>query len=124
MATSTTSTKMTSFEFFTAVENGNITPEVIAHATAEKAKILAERAKAKEKRAEKAKENAPLLEKVMEFLATAPNFANAVGEALGVSTSKASYLLRELEADGKVTSEMAKAPNAKSKSKCYTVVAD
>lgn len=118
----TTTSKISLFDFFTSVEKGEITPEIQERASEEKAKILAERAKQAEKRAEKAKVNDPLKAHISEFLSKGKNFANAVGTELGVSTSKASYLLRDMEADGYVTSELAKAPNAKSKSKCYTLV--
>ena len=118
MATSTISL----FDLYTAVEEDKITPEVKARATAEKKKILEERAKQAEKRAEKAKVNDPLKVKACEFLAKCPNVASEVGKAIGVSTSKASYLLRELAKDEYLTVKEVKSPTSKSKVKEYTHV--
>lgn len=123
MANSTSSSsKMTEFDFLTAVEKGEITPEVIAHATAGKAKILAERAKAAEKRKEKAKENDPLKAQIVDFLRACPNVSSEIGKAVGISTSKASYLCREMVEDGVLSVSEVKSPTTKSKVKQYTLV--
>lgn len=122
MSTTTSSSKLSLYDLFEMVCNGENTPEMQERAKAEMAKIEAERVKQAEKRAEKAKENDPLKVKISDFLAKGKNWANAVGAEIGVTTSKASYLLRDMELEGYLTSEQDKAPGAKSKSKCYTLV--
>lgn len=71
----------------------------------------AKRAKAAEARKAKASENAPLNEAILAFLANgAVQTTTAVATELGVHTSKASYLLRELVKAGTLEVKDVKVP--------------
>jgi len=95
---------MTKREMYVAILNGEINDEVKTMVQAELDHMDAANEKAAAKRAEKAAEDAPLYEAA---LANAGDgiTASALGEILEVSTQKASYILRALVAQGKMTSE-------------------
>lgn len=95
---------MTKREMFVSILNGDINDEVKAMVEAEITHMDEANAKAAEKRAAKAAEDAPLYEAA---LANAGDgiTASALGEILEVSTQKASYILRALVAQGKMTAE-------------------
>lgn len=109
---------MTQREFLTKVMNGEMSEEIQQYAamTIEKAEI------AKAKKAEKAKnepsakaiENAPIKEKIMEYLknttAREDRVASVVASNCEISTQKASRLLLELFNDSKLTREPIKLP--------------
>lgn len=113
---------MTTIELLNAIINGNeITDEMRAKATEikEKAQAKASSKSAKEKQ-KKAEENAPLLAKVREYLATTKAAgASEVGTAIGVSTPKATALLKVLVANEEVTSVDGKV--GKNKCKVYSL---
>jgi Fic family protein len=107
-----------------AIENAPA--DVVEHAEAAIAKIDETNAKRKEKNAEKpskkAEENAPLVEEAFVVLGTETKTASDVAAAMGVSTPKATYLLKTLVAEGRATVEDIKVPK-KGTVKAYTAVA-
>ena len=95
---------MTKREFYTAIANGTITPEIISKAN----ELIQALDTANEKRNSKPSkaqvENAPLYDKVLEILnADEPTLSTAVASALEISTSKATGILGNLWKDNKVT---------------------
>lgn len=96
---------MTNREFFTNIINGTITEDVVEYAKAAIAKMDATNEARKNKPSKTALENAPLLDKIEhEILGDEPVTATAVAETMGISTQKASSLLRQLVACGKAES--------------------
>lgn len=114
---------MTNREFLTAIANAeNIPAELVEHATAALAKMDAANEARKNKPSKKATENAPLMEQITaEILGTEAVTAGTVAEALGVSTQKASALLRALVAEGRAVATDVKVPG-KGACKAYTAV--
>ena len=125
---------MTNREFYTAItaENATITEEMIAHATAQLAKLdaTAEKRKGKVSAKDQAKrdENAALAAKVAaEILGTEPKTATdvavALTEMLGeeVKVQKASYLCR-LAVTMELANQTEVAIPKKGKQKAYTIV--
>lgn len=110
---------MTTNELYSAIINGDtISDEMKAKAS--ELLATANKAKAKES-ASKSAENAPLLGKVLDYLAIVGHDkspAKAIADAIGVNTSKAAYLLRLLVADGKVTA----VKPSKSASQVYSLI--
>ena len=93
------------------VEGAIVTPEQAAFAV--------KRIEALDKRNEKRKatpsktaiENAPIKEKIVEFLeGKGPTPANAIGEGVGITTQKASALARQLVEAGELTVADVKIP--------------
>ena len=87
--------------------------------TAEQAAFAAKEIEALDKRNEKRKatpsktaiENAPIKEKIVEFLeGKGPTPANAIGEGVGITTQKASALARQLVEAGELTVADVKVP--------------
>ena len=101
---------MTNREFLTAIASMENAPaEVVEYATERLAKLdaanEARKGKPSKKALAKAAENAPMLDRIMtEILSDTAVTAGAVAETLGVSTPKASALLRSLVAEGKAVS--------------------
>jgi hypothetical protein len=102
---------MTNREFYTAVANGTINEEIVAHATSAIEKMDAALANRKNKPNKKALENAPIIESILGVLTTEPMTAAAVAEAVGISTQKASALLRQIVANGDAVASEVKVPN-------------
>ena len=96
---------MTNREFLTAIANGTINDEVIAHATASIEKLDAANLARKNKPSKKALENAPIIEQIVNEVLTVdtPMTAGQVAEVVGISTQKASALLRSIVAAGNAT---------------------
>lgn len=108
---------MTKYELFTAMSNyfqgaGAFKTEEEANTfMAEAATLCAKEAAAlenvakrnAEKRAAKNAENAPLYEQALEFIGTDARTASDVAAVLDVNVQKASSLLRQLVAEGKLT---------------------
>lgn len=90
---------MTHKEFYQAIVNEqNIALEMREFAEAQLVKMENERTKRREKPSKTALENAPLAAKIKaEILTAEPMTAKEVGAALGVSTPKATALLKMLE---------------------------
>ena len=92
---------MTNREFLNAIISGStITAELVEHATAELAKLDAANVKRKNKPSKTALENAPVLKALTEALTDVPQTAAELAAIAGVSTQKASALLRQLVAAG------------------------
>ena len=103
---------MTNREFFEAIKNGTVNEEIITHATAEISKMDARNEKRATTPSKTAVANEPLKAKILEFL-TEKNeqiLTSAIGEAVGISTAKASALCKQLSEDGKIVSEEKKIP--------------
>lgn len=103
---------MTNREFFEAVQNGIINADVQAHATAEIEKMNARNEKRATTPSKTAVANEPLKAKIVEFL-TEKNeqiLTSVIGEAVGISTAKASALCKQLSEDGKIAGEEVKVP--------------
>ena len=94
---------MTKRDFFTAIANGQITEELQTEAKAYLAKMDEALEKRKHTLSKKQEENEGVKAAILEILGTEPKTATTVGEAMGISTQKASALLRQLVTDGKAT---------------------
>lgn len=115
---------MTQRDFYTAViAIENVSDEIKDFATAALAKMDAANEKRRNTPSKKAVENQPLVDQIVNEILSAesPKTATEVGEILGVSTQKASALLRQVVADGKAVSEDVKVPK-KGTVKAYTLV--
>jgi Fic family protein len=100
---------MTNREFYTAIANAeNIPAELVEFATNAIAKIDETNEKRKNKPSKTALENAPILEALTVALTSEPQTAAVLGAAVGISTQKASALLRQL-----VTSKVAASTDVK-----------
>ena len=87
---------MTKREFYIAITEAEVAEEIKEFALKEIEKLDADNARNAAKRAEKAKENEPYFEKILELVGETPIVASEVAAELGVSTSKASSLLSSL----------------------------
>ena len=114
---------MTNREFLTAIASGTINEDVIAHATASIEKLDAANLARKNKPSKKALENAPIIEQIVSEVLTVdtPMTAGQVAEAVGISTQKASALLRSIVAAGTAVATDVKIPN-KGTVKAYALV--
>ena len=105
---------MTNREFYNAIVNGNITDEVIAHASEaiEKLDKALENRKNKTspKEKEKAAENAKFDETVIGVLTNEPQIEADIASALGVTGPKARASLKRLVEAGVVTKSEVKYP--------------
>ena len=101
---------MTNREFYTNIANGTINEDVIAHATASLEKMDAANEARKNKPSKKATENAPILEAITNVLTDTPVVAADIATAVGISTQKASALLRQLVANGTAVVTEVKVP--------------
>ena len=95
---------MTRREMFEAIVNGNITEEVVEMAKSEIVKMNERNAKRASTPSKTAVANEPIKASILEFLADREaHLAKEVGEALGITTSKASALCGQLVKEEKVT---------------------
>lgn len=113
---------MTNREFFEKVtKGGEITEDMKTHATEAIAKLDKRNADRKEKPSKTALANEPIKASILEYLVGKSEVvASAIGEALGISTSKASALCGQLVADNKVVASEVKI-KGKGKVKGYTL---
>ena len=111
--------KMTVREFYNAVINANLSDEMTEYATAAIAKMDAANEKRKNTPSKKSIENAPLVEEITKLLGSEAQTATEIGEKVGISTQKASALLRKLVVDGVATSTEVK--GKKGMCKAYTL---
>ena len=88
---------MTNREFFTAIVNSDLNDELKAFATEAIEKLDKRNAKRASKPSKKSLENEPIKAKILEVLTTEPKVASEIGELVGISTQKASALLRQIE---------------------------
>ena len=103
---------MTNREFFEAVKNGAINEEVIEHATDEIDKMNTRNEKRATTPSKTAIANEPLKVKILEFLTEKDEqiLTSVIGEAVEISTSKATALCKQLSEDGKIVGEEKKIP--------------
>ena len=91
-------TEMTKREFFVAVmETENIDEELKLFAEKEIAKMDERNAKRKNTPSKTAIANEPIKAHIVEVLTHEPQTASAVAELVGISTQKASALLRQID---------------------------
>ena len=113
---------MTKREFYTAIAEAELATELKEFAVAEIEKLDAENARNAAKRAEKAKENEPYFEKILALVSETPVVASEVAAELGVSTSKASSLLRTMVKDEKIAEHPEKIKSGKTKVIGYVAI--
>ena len=82
---------------FEAIVNGNVTEEVVAMAQSELVKMDERNEKRKNSPSKTAIANEPIKAQIVEVLTTEPLTASDVANAVGISTQKASALLRQIE---------------------------
>ena len=109
-------------QLFTAVVEDNITPAMREKAKTEIAKLDATNAKRAEKAKEKAKENEPIKTAIFEFLvANGTKTTAEIALAVGVTTSKASPMCRQMVDEGRLTASDVSV-KGKGKQKAYTAI--
>lgn len=110
---------MTKREFYNAIANGQMNDEV--KATAEEYLVKMDEANEKRKNtlSKKQEENEAVKAQILDHLDTEAKTATTIGELVGISTQKASALLRQLVNDGKATVTEVKI-TGKGKQKGYT----
>ena len=97
-----TEKKFTKRDALNAIINGELTEDVAAWAKSEIEKLDASNARARERKAEKAAENAPLIEELKQLLTNELQPASCFAEATGLSGAKVSYLFRKMRENGEV----------------------
>lgn len=117
---------MTNREFLTAVANSSLSDELTAYAADQIVKLDMRNAARKEKQSSKPSKtaiaNEPIKASIMEFLSkqSEPVIACVIGEGVGITTAKASSLLRQLVESGAVVKSEVKIPK-KGKVAAYAV---
>ena len=101
---------MTNREFYTNIANGTITEAEKEFALAAIAKMDETNEKRKNKPSKKSEENAPIVEAITNALTAEPAVASDIAAAVGISTQKASALLRQLVASGVAVQSEVKVP--------------
>lgn len=101
---------MTKREFYVAIANGEMNDEVKATAAEYIAKMDEANEKHKNTLSKKQEENEAIKVEILGHLDTEAKTATTVGELMGISTQKASALLRQLVNDGKATATEVKIP--------------
>lgn len=110
---------MTKREFYVAIANGEMNDEVKAAAAEYIVKMDEANEKRKHTLSKKQEENEAVKVEMLTHLDTEPKTATMIGELMGISTQKASALLRQLVNDGKATATEVKI-TGKGKQKAYT----
>ena len=88
---------MTNREFYTAIVNSDLNDEMKAFATEAIEKLDARNAKRANTLSKTQKENAPLIEKIATLLTSEPKLASTLATEMGISTQKASALVKKVE---------------------------
>ena len=101
---------MTNREFYTNIANGTITEAEKEFALAAIAKMDETNEKRKNKPSKKAEENAPVIEALTNALTSDPQTAADLAAQVGISTQKASSLLRQIVASGVAVASDIKVP--------------
>ena len=101
---------MTNREFFTNIANGTVTDTEKEFALAAIAKMDETNEKRKNKPSKTAEANAPILASLTNALTSDPQTAADLATAVGISTQKASSLLRQIVASGVAVSSDIKVP--------------
>lgn len=107
-------------EFYVAIANGEMNDEVKATAAEYIAKMDEANEKRKNTLSKKQEENEAIKTEILGHLDTEAKTATTIGELMGISTQKASALLRQLVNDGKATATEVKIPK-KGTQKAYIV---
>ena len=110
---------MTKREFYVAIANGEMNDEVKAAAAEYIVKMDEANEKRKNTVSKKQEENEVIKVSIMEHLDTEAKTATTIGELMGISTQKASALLRQLVNDGRASATEVKI-TGKGKQKGYT----
>lgn len=115
---------LTRREVYNAVLNGNISEEVLNWFRAELSKMDTANEKRKTQPSKKDKENQPIKKSIFSLLTEKGGMvASAIGEALDISTSKASALCRQMVDDGLLSVAEVKSPKkGGGKVKQYTAI--
>lgn len=116
-----TNNTMTQREFLTAVLNLVDDAQVKAKATEMLSALDAKNKASAEKRKEKHKEDAPIVEAILATLANGQLTTAEIGLAVGVHPSKASALCRQMRDDGILTEKEVSIPKV-GKRKAYSLV--
>lgn len=111
---------MTKREFYVAIANGEMNDEIKATAAEYIAKMDEANEKRKNTLSKKQEENEAIKTEILGHLDTEAKTATTIGELIGISTQKASALLRQLVNDGKATATEVKIPK-KGTQKAYIV---
>lgn len=101
---------MTKREFYVAIANGEMNDEVKTAAAEYIAKMDEANEKRKNTLSKKQEENEAIKAEILEHLNSEAKTATTIGELMGISTQKASALLRQLVNDGKATATEVKIP--------------
>ena len=101
---------MTNREFYTNIANGTITEAEKEFALAAIAKMDETNEKRKNKPSKIAEANAPIIASLTNALTSDPQTASDLAVAIGISTQKASSLLRQIVASGVAVSTDIKVP--------------
>ena len=88
---------MTKREMFEAIINGNINEEIVEMAKAEIVKMDERNAKRKNSPSKTAIANEPIKAEIVKVLSGEPIPASEIAEKVGISTQKASALLRQID---------------------------
>lgn len=111
---------MTTREFYTAIQNANV-DDALKEFAATAIQKMDEKNKKRSSKPTKAQiENAPIKTAIAEMLGSEPLTATQVAEELGLSTQKASNLLRNLVTEGIAVDQEVKI-KGKGKVKGYTL---
>ena len=101
---------MTNREFYTNIANGTVTEAEKEFALAAIAKMDETNEKRKNKPSKTATENAPIIASLTEALTNDPQTAADLAAQVGISTQKASSLLRQIVAAGVAVASDIKVP--------------
>lgn len=102
---------MTYREFYTAIVNGQMNEELQAFATEAIAKLDTRNANRASRPSKVALANEPIKAQILEFLANGEtHIAKEIGEAVGITTAKASSLCGQLAKEEKVVATEVKLP--------------
>jgi hypothetical protein len=114
---------MTNREFYKAVMETSSNPELVTFATEAIEKMDERNAKRSEKPSKAQVANAPLKKNILDWVTEHDEtvIASAVGEAMSITTQKASALLRQLVDEGSLSKSEVKVPK-KGKQVGYTLV--
>ena len=113
---------MTAREFLNSVISANISEELTAYAKDAIVKLDERNAKRASKPSKTAVANEPIKVQILDYLADkGATTSTEVGGAIGITTQKASALLRQMTENGVLASEEVKVPK-KGKVKAYRVV--
>lgn len=88
---------MTQREFYNAVIAETQNAEIASHAVAELEKLDARNARRAAQPSKKSIENAPLIAQIAELLTEEPKLASEIATSLGISTQKASALVKKID---------------------------